>query len=248
MIKDIIELKKEFLRIKHFGLVKALRKGSTGIGYTFETLIKKEEDCECKPDFGEVEIKCRLGYSKSAITLFNCIPTRDNSEFSASYYIYENYSYHRYNNINDFKLFSRDVFANYATEINGYSFSLFIDYESECIIMQAFNQGSYIEDVCYWNFQALKEKVYTKLRYLAIIIGYPYKRNGDEYYLYTNMNAYKFKGFNTFLKLIEEKKVYIRFYLKENQHTGNKCQFENHGVAFRIKYENIDDLFSKIFI
>ncbi len=248
MNKDIIDLKNEFLKIKKMRFVKALRKGCTGIGYTFESLINKEEDCLCKPDFNSVEIKCRYGYSKSAMTLFTCIPVRDESEFSAVFYIFERYSYHRYNNENDYKLFSRNVFANYAMEINDYSFSLFIDYESQKIIMQAFQSGSYIEDVCYWSFNVLKEKLYTKLRYLAIILGYPYKINGDTYYLYTNMNAYKFRGFNTFLRLIEEKKIYIQIYLKESHSTGNRCPFENHGVAFRIKYENIEDLFSRIYL
>ena len=34
MKEDIKKLKKEFRKIKNMGLVKSLRKGSTGVGYT----------------------------------------------------------------------------------------------------------------------------------------------------------------------------------------------------------------------
>ena len=37
--ENIIKLNNEFKRIKNIGLVKSMRKGPTGIGYTFETLI-----------------------------------------------------------------------------------------------------------------------------------------------------------------------------------------------------------------
>ena len=33
------------------GLIAPLRRGSTGIGYTFETLLSKKEDSESNPDF-----------------------------------------------------------------------------------------------------------------------------------------------------------------------------------------------------
>ena len=39
---NILELKKEFDRIKKLNYIKSLRKGSTGVGYTFETLINKK--------------------------------------------------------------------------------------------------------------------------------------------------------------------------------------------------------------
>ena len=74
MKKEIKILYREFYRIRNMGLIKSLRGGSTGIGYTFETLLSKKEDQSFKPDYLGIEIKTHLGYSKSPITLFNLTP------------------------------------------------------------------------------------------------------------------------------------------------------------------------------
>ena len=73
--ENINMLKKKFLEIKGMGYVKSVRKGSTGIGATFESLLDKEIDSLEIPDFGGIEIKTRRGYSKSLISLFNAVPT-----------------------------------------------------------------------------------------------------------------------------------------------------------------------------
>ncbi len=44
-------LEEEFVKIKKLGEVKSFRRGTTGVGYTFETLLCKKEDQLCKPDF-----------------------------------------------------------------------------------------------------------------------------------------------------------------------------------------------------
>ncbi len=71
MSEDMKALKKEFDRIKRMGLVKCLRNGPTGVGYTFETLINKEEDQESKPDFKSVEIKCRNNFGNEPLKFLN---------------------------------------------------------------------------------------------------------------------------------------------------------------------------------
>ena len=87
--EDIQVLKKKFKRIKAMGLIESLREGTTGVGYTFETLLNKREDQKCKPDFGCVELKCKFAYSKSSLTLFSCAPKRYGE--SALKYIFEKY-------------------------------------------------------------------------------------------------------------------------------------------------------------
>lgn len=76
MNTHIIELKKQFLKIKNNTNHKSLRTGNTGIGYTFENLIDKKEDNLSIPDYNGIEVKTKLGYSKSPLTLFTLTPKK----------------------------------------------------------------------------------------------------------------------------------------------------------------------------
>ena len=64
------------------------RKGTTGIGYTFERLIGKEEENFPIADYRDIEIKVKRKYSKGDITLFSANP--DNEVFAIKR-IYETY-------------------------------------------------------------------------------------------------------------------------------------------------------------
>lgn len=68
---NLKELESKLLKIKNMGFVESLRKGSTGIGFTFETLFGVKENNIPIPDIGgRVEIKTIRKDSKSLITLF----------------------------------------------------------------------------------------------------------------------------------------------------------------------------------
>ena len=87
--KQMRDLLVEFLKIKNKGWIKSLRKGPTGIGYTFETLLGKPEETFPIADYRGIEIKVKRKYSKGTITLFNAAP--DNELFITKQ-IYEKYS------------------------------------------------------------------------------------------------------------------------------------------------------------
>ena len=91
MNNNIQELKKEFNKIKNIPLNKSLRIGPTGLGYTFESLLNKKEDNLYFPDFKGIEIKTKLGYTKSSLTLFTLTPTKENDR--SIKYILENFGY-----------------------------------------------------------------------------------------------------------------------------------------------------------
>lgn len=244
MKDDIKLLTKNFKRIKSAGLIKSMRSGPTGVGYTFETLLNKKEDQECKPDFNSIELKCKIAYSKSSLCLFNCIPMRHNE--SAVKYIFENYANYRYGNKDSYKLFERKVFSNYTIKRFNKSFKLKVDYYSAEIIMKAYENGEYIEDVCSWDFRVLERKLKKKLRLLAIVQAYPYKIDEKTYYKYVKMDLYKLLGFFEFLQLIENDKIHISFYMKETISSNGDLLIEDHGVAFKIKMNYIEELFYKI--
>jgi len=244
MKEDIKLLKEKFQEIKSLGLVKSLRKGNTGVGYTFEELLGKKEDQECKPDFKSIELKCKLGYSKSALTLFNCIPQRHNN--SAIKYIFENYSQHRFNNKSDCKIFERKVFSNYAIERFGYEFKLKVDYYLTEVVMKAYYKGEFLEDVCGWDFKTLEKKLKKKLTIMAMITAYPYSKNNQIFYKYVKLDIYKLIGFFEFLQLIEKGKIFINFYMKSTLGKNGEIIIKDHGVGFRIDNNYIEELFYKL--
>ena len=68
---NLQELLKKLNEIEKLGYVKSLRRGNTGIGYTFESLVGLEETNIPIPDIGgRVEIKTTRKDSSSLVTLF----------------------------------------------------------------------------------------------------------------------------------------------------------------------------------
>ena len=236
ILDEILKLKKEFVRIKNIGLIKSLRKGPTGVGYTFETMLHKKEDQATKPDFGSIELKCKLGYSKSDLTLFNCAPTKEGKV--ATLYLFEKYNYLRYGQEKDYILFERKVFNKYYITINKHYFKTFIDYEAKRIYIQSYSNNKFIENVCWWDFSKLSDYLTIKLSNLAIITAYPYRKNNETYYKYFNIKFYKLTSFYKFLELIEKDKIYFSFYIRKIN--GN---IVTNKVIVRIKNKYIEELF-----
>ena len=244
MKDDVKLLEKEFTRVKELGLVKSLRKGPTGIGFTFETLLNKKEDQSSTPDFRSIELKCKYAYSKSPLALFNCSPFRD-GEF-ATRYIFETYGYHAYNNPDNDIIFYRRLYSNYSLDYNGYKFNLQVDYDKKQILMIARKNGKFVENVCYWDFELLEHRLTEKLTNLAIVYAYPYRRNNSEYFKYVKMDIYKLKSFSKFLELIENDEVFIQLFIKEGVTSLGTPRLDVREVAFEIKRESITRLFDKI--
>lgn len=244
MEKNIEILKDQFNKIKNMELTKSLRKGSTGIGYTFETLIGKKEDSNYLPDFHGIEIKTKLGYSKSPLTLFTLVPIKDN-DHSISF-ILNKFGYPSKNSA--FKCFRGNIFCNFNNLIaNKYIFKIKVNEESDKLELIIYDKSfNIIDNSIYWNLKQIKERLITKLSYLAIIKGYPYKKNNAVYYKYTNLSIYKLKDFKMFLKLIKEDKITIVFNIGVHTSKEKYGQISDRGTAFRLNINYIDELFSKI--
>ena len=77
MQKSIKKLHNEFKRIKEMGWIEEKRTYKGAAGYTFETLLEKEEDNFPVPDFDDIEIKTINKNTKTNVHLFNLIPDGD---------------------------------------------------------------------------------------------------------------------------------------------------------------------------
>ena len=71
MMEEFKKFKELFEQTKKKGWIKSLRKGDTGVGYTFEKTIGKDEENLPIADYGSIEIKTTRKYSTFYRTLNN---------------------------------------------------------------------------------------------------------------------------------------------------------------------------------
>jgi len=200
MQKEINDLKEKFYKIRKMGLCKSLRKGTTGLGFTFETLIGKKENNSYEPDFKGIEIKVKLGYTKTPTTLF-CLTPKDH-DYTIKYLL-ETYGYPDKEDKN-IKCFRSSAYHKKKhISVNRYILKLKINRQKERLEFVLDINFNILDNTIYWTFSELKKRLITKLSYLPYIKGYPYKKDNQIYYKYTNINIYHLKDFNKFLELIE---------------------------------------------
>jgi len=244
MNEDINNLTQKFNEIKKSGWVKSQYKGSASIGRTFELLIGKEPESFPIPDFEEIEIKTRYKYSNYHTTLFNAVP--DSYLFEVNR-IRQTYGYPD-KIIKQAKVLKGYVYANKKTYLGiKYQFQLNINYEKELLVLNVYNRNNkLIDNKTSWSFTLLKEKLFQKLKLLAVINTDKKIINNEKYFKYETMEMFKLSNFENFLKLIEKGKIVVSFTIGVHRSGTKIGQPENHGVAFRLKYEDFDKLFTKI--
>ena len=243
--EELLKLKNEFKRIKNMGYVKATRCGLTGIGKTFEDLLGKEEDNLEAPDYHGIEIKTKRGYSRCYTTLFGATP-QGKKEFEIkrlrSAYGYPDSVYKNQ------KLLHASVQANCSTLVgNRFLFKLVVDYEQQKIFLLITDMYmNFIEKKSYWTFETLKTKLERKLQYLALVKAWPNEINGEMYYKYYDIDFYKLKDFEEFIKLIEDGTIRITFKIGIFRKGFRAGKLHDRGTGFEIQEIDMLKLFDKI--
>lgn len=238
----MISLYRAFLKIRKLGWIKSLRKGSTGIGYTFETLLgKKEENFEL-PDYKSVEIKVKRRFSKGFITLFNATP--DNS-FFVMQKIYDKYGFPESENSKN-KVFMGSIYSKKITKLGKYKFSLLVDWRNKCVRLLVFNGFLFlINDEVSWSFDLLEEKLNRKLKCLALVKTDIKTENGEDYFRYSYIRFYNLKNFQVFLKLIDEGIIRITFKVNLNKSGKKMGMMHDHGTGFDINEKDLLKLYEE---
>lgn len=139
------------------------------------------------------------------------------------------------------------IFNNNSIIGNRYIIKLKIDIDENKLILLILDINlNIIDNSIYWNLDDIQNRLHTKLNYLAYITGYPYKKNEEIYYNYTNLKIYKLKNFENFIKLLETNKIHITFnigYFRTGKRIG---EIHDRGTAFRLSNECISELFTLI--
>ncbi len=188
----------------------------------------------------DIEIKCKLGYTKSPITLFTCAPERKSE--NALDYLFKKYHFSK----NGKNIFYANIYHHDNRKVYDNEFRLNVDYYSGKIFLDLYNDEQFVESICYWSFKRLETKLKVKLNKLAVVTAYPYRRKEGIFYKYVKLDTYKLKGFFEFLKLIEQNIINVEIYLKEGVDQNGKLKVTTRNVYFIIKKENLEKLFTKL--
>lgn len=150
------------------GWIKSKRKGSTGVGKTFEELIGKIEDRKFTPDYNGIEIKTKRYYSNSFTTLFNLTPSGMNEKETER--LKRQYGYPD-QALKCYKVLNNSIFTSKRTWIGTrFQFQLQVDRSREKLLLLVFDcAGNLIEKNSYWSFESIKERLNAKIKIIAFI-------------------------------------------------------------------------------
>lgn len=240
--KDMTLLLIRYLKVKNKGWIKSLRRGPTGIGYTFETLIGKQEENLPIADFRGIEIKVKRRYSKGNITLFTANP--DNEIFAIKR-IYNEYGTYNYNK-NFHKTFITSINSFEKKRKGNYNFIIKVDEKKQKIKLEIYDlNNNLVEDDISWSYELIKEKIYFKIKNLAIVKAHVKKIGNEELFNYNHIDFYEIKSFETFVRLIKEGLISITFNINVYMDKKRYGNIYNHGTAFIININNIEKLYQK---
>lgn len=245
MENSIDRLKNEFKKIKEMNWVESKRSGTTGIGYTFEELIGIKENKQPFCDFEDIEIKVHDNKSKYPIHLFNASP--DGDDIYPIKQIVDKLGYPDRLEPK-YKVFNITVSGNKFTKIGYYKrVKLKVDYNSKKIYLMAINNYNDEYDLkISWSFSFIKEKIKEKINKTAIIEAETKDIGHKVYYKYNNINIYKIKDFDIFIKLIENGVINVTFKIGVFRSGPREGQIHDRGTDFSINKENICKLYELI--
>lgn len=241
-MESIINLTNKFLSIKKAGWHKSVRKGSTGVGITFEHLLGLQENSLEIPDFGGIEIKTKRDNSKSYTELFSCAP--EGPHYHEVERLRNKYGYLD-SKLRKYFVINNSIFCDIKTPVGyKYYFMLKVDKERQKLLLYIFDvHMNLLENDVYWDFDTLKEKLYRKFKFVALVNAKNKVINGEEYFYYHRLIIYKIKNFDTFIELIEKGIVNLKFKIGVFYEGKRVGQIHDRGTSFNIKGYNFNKLF-----
>lgn len=228
---NLKEIEHRLRALKAKGYVPTGRKGSTGIGHTFEQKMGLPETNIPVPDLGgRVEIKTTRRDSNSLVTLF-CFN-------KGVWHISQKELIERYGYIDDS---GRKALKNtvYAGRQISQGLSLLIDDLNNKVSLID-NNGNLLAT---WDVFVMVGKLMSKLsRVLFVIADRRFNANAEEEFLYNEAYILTDPIPRNFINAFKSGKVGIdlRMHLKESGSVRNR------GTAFRIKEIDLWDLYSNI--
>jgi len=247
MRKSIGELKDVFDTIKEKGWVKSICKGNNGVGLTLENLLGIDRNELEIPDYKGIELKAKRYSSKSYIILFSSKP--EGRFYHESQRLKDTYGYpHKI--YKQYKILNNSVYCNKKNRIGmNYYFKLDVDRKEQKIYLVVYDvKNNQLERSVYWDFEIVREKLYRKLKYVALIKAYSKKDsyNNSEYFKYDSLKIYQLTNFENFIEALEKGKIRLNFKLNIKTKGEKTGQIHDHGTSFDILEGDFEYLFERV--
>lgn len=224
------EIQYRLLKLKKKGFVSSKRKGPTGIGHTLEQELHLTETNLAIPDIGgRVELKATRKNSGSLVTLFTfnrAVWQIHQKEIIEKYgYIDEKNRQSLYSTV----FYGHPNPQNFRIELNKSKNKVHLYYSTDILLAT-------------WSAYTIVGKFITKLERLLVVLADSKinDKTGKEEFLFNEAYILSNPSPENFLTAFENSQVAIdlRMHLKD---TGG---VRNHGTGFRIKENNIINLYS----
>lgn len=235
----------KFNDISKKGYIRSINNNNNSNGLTFEKEIGKKVDSMYRPDFKDIEIKCKQKGSRFSLKLFSL-------SFKGPY-LYENISMLKKYGKKDKDLPNKNILytkLKYGAKVlyNNYYFELNTDYDNKRLCVNIYDiNHNFIEKRGYIPLSILQKRVNLKLNKLALIKSYKKKENNNLYYKFYEISCYSFKGFNIFFKMIEDNIIKCCILLRYSKNEKTMGKNKSCGLMFFINECDIDKIFEKIY-
>ncbi len=225
---NLKEVQSKLREIKDMGFIESLRRGPTGVGYTFESLFGvKENNLPIADIGGRVEIKSIRKDSQSLVTLFT---------FNRGvWHIPQKQLIKKYGYVDSKKRYAlkNTVFYN-RPAMQGIS----LEVDEEKNLINLIDNDTY-QILATWDVYVIVGKFMTKLSRLLMVLADRKLVDGREFFHYNEAYLLTDPSSRNFIKAFKNSSIGIdiRMHLKENG------QVRNRGTAFRIREKDLIELY-----
>ncbi len=242
MDNQIKELAIKLYEIRTMNWIECEYNGSGCIGMQLEKLLGKRLDKKVLPDYKNIEIKTKC-LSKNmdffGISLFSS--SFDEKPFQMKAF-FNLVSYRK----NEKRYFQKRINTKKGLVINDIYLKIKPDDNKQILKLYVINSTSKkIVRSFGWTYSELKNRLYSKLKYMVLVYAKLYTLNNKRYVKYLNYNFYKIKNFDCFLNCIKSGDIYINFNVYEIL-DGNQISLFDKGTSFEIVTSKLHNLFEII--
>jgi hypothetical protein len=224
----------KFDEIQQMGPVRSLRKGDTGVGFTFETLLGIAENNDKSGDFMGMEVKTHRTDKQISRNkyrhLFLKAPTWKDGlkakERVASYGYWDDKQgrWAFYESVN-------------CGRTNTYGLKLSVDQEQQKVFLE--KKGTAIG---FWRFETLETRLTEKLTETVFVSAdVQRERTGEELFHYSGVQYCHRPSVDRFVELIEDGKAWVEF----RMHLKPDGSSRDHGCEFRVSEKLLSRLFDR---
>ena len=233
----------QFKQISKKGWIKNENKSWGSVGLAFEKQLGKNADSMFFPDYCDIEIKCTTLNSRYPLFLFTL--SLDGPTFPEINRLVNKFGYPD-KDYPDKKVLFETI--NNIQKNHKYQFKFDINYEEEKIYLCVFDiHQNLIEKESFVYFDSIKNHLLVKLNKLALIFAAQKTQNKEKYFHYYKMQIYKFKNFETFLKLLEKNIIEVDIISRISKSGNDAGRYRNKNLVFKIDKDNIWRLFDRIY-